>query len=240
MTSASATAQPKRFYKTASATKAEGGWTVQLDTRLLKTPAKAPLTLPTQALAETIAAEWEAQGERIHIQAMHLTRLANVAIDRTPETRAGMADEVANYCGTDLLCHTAEAPADLVERQSNSWAPIREWAGEALGVVLLPVPGIIAAPQPEASLTAARTHAASLDDFRLTGLAYAMGLLGSALLALAIEQGRLTAREAYALSRVDEEFQIEQWGEDEDALDRVRKQLVEVDTVHDWFAGLTT
>ena len=210
-----------------------------LDKRPLKTPAKADLALPTQALAAAIAQEWQGQGDRLDIANMHLMRLANVAIDRTPPARAEMADELTRYCETDCICHLTDGPSALLEREEAGWRPVRNWAGQELDIMLLPVQGIIAAPQPKASLAAARAHALSLDDFRLTGLVYACGLFGSALLALAVEQRRLSALEAFDLSRIDEVWQIEQWGEDEEAADMANAKRREADTVNAWFGALT-
>lgn len=229
---------PKRFYREAQAAEFEGGWTVTLDGRTLKTPEKAPLILPEQNLARAIADEWSRQEERIHIASMHLTRLANVAIDRTPTNRDGMADELARYCGTDLLCHVAASPEDLRARQDAAWAPIREWAGKSLGILLVHVEGIIASPQPEASLAAARAHALSLDDFRLTGLSYACGLYGSALLALAVEQGELDGLEAFERTLIDELYQMERWGADEEAEARIAGHRAEAASVKVWFDSL--
>lgn len=209
---------PRRFYKRARAVSRNGRWAVELDERPLKTPAKTDLTLPSEALAGAVAAEWEEQGERIDPSTMPLTRLANVAIDRAPETREAMAEEVARYTETDLVCHLAEGPSELRERQERAWRPLRDWAGRSLDVMLLPVEGVIASPQPEASRHAALAHARSLDDFRLTGLAWACGLYGSAVLALAVEQGKLDAETAFEHSRIDEAWQIEQWGEDAEAM----------------------
>ena len=112
MSEATPTEFPKRFYKQALVAEIEDGWTVELDGRGLKTPEKVPLNLPTKALAEAVAQEWGSQQERIHIASMHLTRLANVAIDRTPQNREGMAEELARYCQTDLLCHLAGSPQE--------------------------------------------------------------------------------------------------------------------------------
>ena len=166
--------KPKRFYKEAAAEQMPGGWTVALDGRTIKTPARVALCVPSQRLARAIAAEWNAQGEIIDLTAMHLTRLANVAIDRTPEVREEMADELVRYCETDLLCHIAEGPQELVEREEAYWAPIREWAGQELDIFLVPVEGLLASPQPDASLEAARNAALDMDDFRLTGTLYAV------------------------------------------------------------------
>ncbi len=230
--------KPKRFYKSANAFEAADGWSVQLDARPLKTPAKAALTLPTRTLAEAIADEWDSQEEALDIQSMHLTRLANVAIDRTPVSRDVLADELARYCETDLVCHLADGPAALRERQEAVWAPTRAWAGKSLGIVLLPVEGIVAAMQPPASLEAARAHALGLDDFRATGLAYGCGLLGSAVLALAVSEGEMSAADAFSASRVDEAFQQAQWGVDEEAAVATEARRNEADAFGRWVAAL--
>ena len=238
MSDASPTEFPKRFYKCAESAALEEGWTVELDGRGLKTPQKAPLVLPGKALADAIAEEWARQQERIHIASMHLTRLANVAIDRTPLTREGMADELARYCQTDLVCHLAASPQELRDLQEAAWSPIRIWAGKTLGVVLVPVEGIIASPQPDASLAAARTHALGLDDFRLTGLSYACGLFGSALLAFAVEQGEIDGLEAFERTLVDEKYQMQRWGSDAEAEARIAGHRREANSVKVWFDSL--
>ncbi len=228
----------KRFYHDVSVRHLPGGWSVELDGRAIRTPARAPLNLPCQQLAEQIAGEWQGQGESLDIANMHFTRLANVAIDRTPKVRKEMAGEIVRYCETDLVCHLAAAPAELRARQQSAWRPVRDWAGAALGIMLLPVDGVIASPQPAASLDAARNHAISLDDFRLTGLVFGCSLFGSALLAMAVEQARLTSSDAWTHSRIDETFQAEQWGRDADA-DRAeadRKQ--QADRLGAWFDSL--
>tara|TARA_R110000803_G_scaffold154797_1_gene219584 strand:+ start:923 stop:1633 length:711 start_codon:yes stop_codon:yes gene_type:complete len=230
--------QPKRFYKQAAIEPIEGGWTVALDGRTIKTPGRAALTLPSERLAKAIAAEWNAQEEHIDLLAMHLTRLANVAIDRTEEVRDDMADELARYCETDLICHIAETPDELAESEESHWAPVRDWAGDTLGVNLVPVIGIVASPQPDASLDAARDHALGLDAFRLTGLVYGAGLYGSALLALAVEQEAMSAEDAYEVSRIDEAWQAENWGEDEEAKVATENKRREARALGVWFRAL--
>ena len=207
----------KRFYKEATAEQDASGWSVLLDGRAIKTPAKKTLSVPSQALAEAVAAEWAVQDEVIDIERMHLTRLVNVALDRVGEQRGGMIDELVKYCETDLLCFLAETPADLRARQTEAWGPVRDWAGQALDIVLMEVPGgILAAPQPPASLEAARTYASGLDDLRLTGVNFGLGLFGSALLSIAVCEGQLSAEQAYEMSILDELYQAEQWGTDEE------------------------
>ncbi|MEM9180859.1 MAG: ATP12 family chaperone protein, partial [Pseudomonadota bacterium] len=141
---------PKRFYKRASVAEEGQGFAILLDGRPIKTPAKTALCVPTHGLADAIAAEWDSQGETLDLQGMTLTRLANVAIDRTPDTRDELAEELARYAGTDVTCYLAESPAELQARQETAWKPWREWAGKELGVVLVPVIGLMASPQPEA------------------------------------------------------------------------------------------
>lgn len=238
MTTFSPTENPKRFYKKVSIEAMPGGYGVLLDERSVKTPARGSLTVPTEALAKALAKEWDLQKEYIDIAAMHLTRLANVAIDRAEETKFEMANEFARYCETDLICHIAEEPAELAAREEAIWRPVRDWAGETFGVFLVPVEGVIASPQPDASLNAAREHALSLDPFRLTGLMFGCGLLGSALLALAVEQDALSAEDAFEASRIDEVYQAEKWGEDEEAKAAAETRRSEILALGKWFEGL--
>lgn len=230
----------KRFYKQVSVAEAPEatGWHVQLDGRSVRTPAKALQAVPTEALATALAAEWDRQGETVEIAGMHLTRLANVAIDRTPETRAGLAAEVAKYCETDLTCHLENLQPGLREWQEVAWRPLRDWAGKALGIVLLPVEGLLPSPQPQASLEAARAHAEALDDFRLTGLVYGCGLYGSGILGLAVEQGEVTAEDAFERARLEEAWQAQHWGEDAEAAAATEARRREAEALARWFAAL--
>lgn len=230
--------RPRRFYESVEVTPVEGGWAVSLDGKPLRTPAKRPLVLPTQALAEVIADEWRGQGERIDFASMHANRLANVAIDRTPETRAELAVEAARYAETDLVCHLAERPEKLRVLQETAWAPLRAWAADTLGVRLVPVTGIIAVPQPQDSIDAVRRHGEAIDDFRLTALVHSIAVFGSAVIGLAVERRRLTAVEGHDASLVDETFQASLWGEDAEAArrrDAVREEAKALDL---WFDAL--
>lgn len=240
MTSASSPDnRPKRFYRDVTADPAEGGgWQVSLDGRSIKTPARNLLRLPTEALALEIAEEWADQKSHIDLLGMHLTRLANVALDRTGELREEMAEEVARYCETDLLCHIAEEPFELAALEEARWGPVREWAAENFGVILVTTEGIIASPQPDASLQAARDYALSLDDLRLTALVYGCGLYGSALLSMAVIEGALTAESAYHLSRIDEDWQADRWGVDEEAKAAADAKEVESDALGRWVEAL--
>lgn len=231
-------AELKRFFTAATAGEIEGGFGVFLDGRPVRTPAGRPQAVPTLALAEAMAEEWERQDGVIDIASMHLTRLANVAIDRTPLTREDMEAEVGHFCETDLVCFLDPNNTGLRDRQNEHWRPMRDWAGQHLGIMLLPVEGVIASPQPATSLETARTHARALDDFRLTGLVYGCGLFSSAVLALATEQGRLDALEAFGLSRLEEDFQIEHWGEDMEAAAVANARRLEAAALGAWFETL--
>lgn len=231
-------AKPRRFYKAATSGPVEGGFAVLLDGRAPKSPEKRGLVLPTAALAELLAAEWEAQETVIDFAAMPATRLAFTAIDRIAETRAGVAREVAAYAGSDLLCYRAEGPTVLVERQAREWGAMLDWAKAEHGLALVPVTGIIHAPQPAASLAAVEALALTLDDFGLAGVAFGAGLFGSTVLALALRAGRITGQKALDLSRLDEIFQAEQWGDDDEALKRAANLAIEAAVLERWFAAL--
>ncbi len=230
--------KPKRFYKAAAAAPVEGGFAVQLDGRTPKTPDKKPLVLPTRALAEMIAAEWEAQVEYIDHSLMPATRLAFTTLDRIPETRTGVAQEITAYAASEHLCYRAEHPTPLVERQAREWGAILDWAKAEHGLTFTPVTGVIHQPQPPATVAAVEALLLTLDDFALAGVAFANGLFGSAVLALAVRAGRLTGQRALDLSRLEEIFQAEQWGQDDEATARAAALAVEAEMIDRWFAGL--
>ena len=217
---------------------ADGGWAVLTDGRTPKTPDKAALVLPTQAAAQLVADEWAAQGQFLDPSTMPATRLASTAIDRIGQARDAVADEIAAYAGSDVVCYLAEYPTPLVERQAREWGPWRDWAAREMGVVLEPVEGIVHRQQSPDAIAKVKAHALSLDDFRLTGLATAVPLLGSAVLALAVEQGALDGGVAFDLSRIDELVQEEQWGVDAEAADRTEARRAEAQLLDRWFRAL--
>ena len=230
--------QPPRFYKTVDVAPAGDRFGVVLDGRAARTPGGAPLAAPSQALARLVADEWAAQGETIDMASMPATRLVFTVLDRTTEARQAMAEEVARYAGSDLLCYLAEDPQVLAEREAMVWGPWLTWADQALGVKLLPSIGIAPVRQSPDALSRIAALAAEMDDFRLTGLTFAAALYGSAVLAFAVERGVLAGGEAYELSRLDEAFQEEQWGIDD--LARVRTETLRLDAamIERWFAAL--
>jgi len=230
--------RPRRFYRSAAAVAGETGWGIELDGRPLRTPAGAALVLPGEALARAVAAEWEGQGSHIDIKALHLKRLANVAIDRTPAARQDLVREVVRYCETDLTCFLSPDP-DLRDRQDAVWKPWRDWAGRTLSVVLVPVEGLMASPQPAASLEAAEAVAAGADDFALTGLVFGCGLYGSAVLAFGLAHGAITAGDAFDASVIEETLQNDRWGEDAEAAMARAARRAESDALGAWFAALS-
>ena len=229
----------RRFYKTVElAADPAGGWTVHLDGRAPRSPAKAALTLPTTALADRVAQEWQRQGEIIDLPGMGLTRMAYTSLDLTPQAHAALATEHADYAGSDLLSYRAEAPAGLVELEAAAWDPWLAWAKRELQVELMVAEGVTPVAQSAEALARARALAAGLDRFALIGLAFATALFGSAVLAQAALRGAIDASEAYELSRVDEAWQEKLWGEDAEAVARTAHRRREARLVGDWFTAL--
>ena len=207
----------KRFWKAATVTEAEGGFGVALDGRAVKTPAKAPLIVPSRALAEAIAAEWDAQVEKIDPGSMPVTRGANAAIDKVRTQHAEVAALIAEYGGTDLLCYRAEAPEALIARQAAVWDPLLDWAATVLGARLTVTQGVVPVAQPAAAQAALSARVAALDAFELAALHDLVGITGSLVLGLAVALGRLDAATAWDLARIDEAWQVEHWGSDDEA-----------------------
>jgi chaperone required for assembly of F1-ATPase len=218
----------RRVYKKASAEPADGGWGIALDGRRLRTPGGNPLTLPSAALAEAIAAEWEAQEGAIRPASMPLFRLAATAIDRTAVQRHLVTAEAANYAGTDLVCYRADHPPALIARQEAAWQPLLDWAAGRYDAALNVTSGIVPERQPPATLKAFAAAVAAHDDFRLTALHALTGACGSLVIALALAEGRLDADAAFAASQLDETFQIEAWGEDAEAAKRRRALAADI------------
>lgn len=209
--------KPKRFWKQADAVACDGGYTVHLDTRPVRTPAKAALVVPTQAMAEAIAQEWDAQTDAIDPRTMPVTRGANAAIDKLRVQRAEVVTLLAEYGGSDLLCYRAHAPESLVLRQAEAWDPMLRWADETLNVRLRVGLGVMHVAQDSDALDRLQSELAAFDDFALAALHDLISLSGSLILALAVIRDAIPPEEAWLRSRVDERWQAEQWGEDEEA-----------------------
>ena len=238
MAAAGFDAPPRRFYKTVDVAQSEGGFAVRLDGRAPKSPKGSPLVLPTKALAELIAAEWDTQGEAILLSGMNATRRAFTAIDQIPPARAEVAQEIAHYAGSDVLCYRAGAPKALADRQEAAWDPVLDWAALELGLRLECAHGLTHVSQAGESLMRALELALAADDMTLTALAEATALFGSAVLAFALQHGRIDASTALDLSRLDEIFQIEQWGVDEEAAARIADHSRQAAGLQAWFEAL--
>lgn len=210
----------RRFYKLAGIVEKDGMFLPALDGRPLKTPAGAPLCLGQRPLAEVIAQEWQDQGDIIQPHTMPLMQLAGTAIDRIAPRQSEVVAELLRHAETDLLCYRADEPVDLVERQARFWQPITDWATARFDVGFVIVSGLMPAPQPAATLERLGAWLGVRDAFRLAGIHLASASMGSLLLAIALAEGRLSADEAFAASQLDETFQIERWGEDEEATRR--------------------
>jgi chaperone required for assembly of F1-ATPase len=231
---------PRRFYKKVSVVPHAEGFAPALDGRVAKTAAKAPVVAPTEALAALLAAEFEAQTDVVDFNRMPVMRMASTAIDRVSLARAEVAREVASYGGSDLLCYRAEAPMELELREAAAWGPWLDWAKAELNVELLAVTGVIHRPQAPEALWQLHQLAEAEHDFMLTGLSFGAALFGSAILSFAVRQGALDAVEAFEISRIDETFQEERWGVDEEAHARRLALTAEAAMLGKWFDAMRT
>jgi chaperone required for assembly of F1-ATPase len=207
----------KRFWKEATAVEVPGGFSVVLDGRPVKTPGKLPLTLPTRAMAQAVAQEWDAQQGQIRPATMPLTRYANSAVEKVSAQFDAVVEVVAAYGGSDLLCYRATEPSALVARQAQGWDPLLAWAGDTLAAPLRVTSGLMHVAQPPESLAALTAAVRAHTPFQLSALYDLVAITGSLVLGLAVARGRLDADAAFDLSRIDEHFQAEIWGRDEDA-----------------------
>jgi chaperone required for assembly of F1-ATPase len=207
----------KRFYKTATVTDDNG---IALDGRPVRTPMKQPLRLPTRALAEAIAKEWDGQGDMIDPSSMILTKLANTAIDRVTDDPQRIADDVVKFAGADQVSYRAHEPEDLVARQAEHWNPVLDWAMAQLDAPFVTTTGIVHKQQSAEALGALTRHVARLDPWSLTALHNLATITGSALIAAMLAEGALDREAAWRAAFVDEDWEAELWGQDEEALQR--------------------
>ena len=209
----------KRFWKTATAEETDNGFAVFLDGRPVKTPAKVSLTAPTRALAEAIAAEWDAQEDVVNPVMMPFTRTANAAIDKVAVQFDDVAQMLSDYGDADLLCYRADGPQELIDRQAAAWDPALDWAANALGVRLEPRTGVMHAPQDAQNLAILSDHVHQLDAFRLAAFHDLVTLTGSLILGFAAARDYQDVDTIWAISRVDDLWQEELWGRDEEAFE---------------------
>src|SRR5215208_5230433 len=209
----------RRFYDKAAVEGGPEAFAILLDGKPVRTPARRPLAAPSRALAEALAAEWNAQQEVVDPAAMPLTRLANSIIDGVAQMPLSVAEEITQYLGSDFLFYRTEGPRGLVERQTRQWDPVLAWARDVLGAPFVLAAGVMFVEQPEEAIAAAKA-AIPADPWRLGAVSSITTLTGSALLALAMLRGRLSVEEAWAAAHVDEDWNMEFWGRDERALER--------------------
>ena len=207
----------RRFYKDVAVT---GELGIALDGRAVRTPMKAPLVLPTRPLAEAVAAEWDAQGDKIAPSTLLFTKLANTAIDRVGPDRARITGEVLDYANSDLVCYRADRPAELVKLHAEAWDPVVGWALTQLDAPFVVTEGILHAPQPAAALKAFETALGGLSDFEFAAYYSNMNITGSALIAMMLARGGIAPEQAWIAAHVDEDYQIAHWGQDEEAAGR--------------------
>lgn len=207
----------RRFWTDVTVEDGEGGYAICLDGRPVMTPAKRRLAVPTETIASRVAAEWQAQTGTVDPTTMPWTRSANAALDKVATQRDEVAGHLIGYAGTDLLSYRADAPEALVERQREHWDPVLDWLATRFGVRLSVTRGVMPVLQPQSALERLAETMAPMTHFQLTGFHDLVTLSGSFTLALAVAQGERGPEQAWGLSRLDEDWQIEQWGEDEEA-----------------------
>ena len=213
----------KRFWTEVNVIELDRGFAVQLDKRLVMTPAKATLLVPTRAMAEAVASEWCVVIDKINPHLMPVTRSANAAIDKVALQFNEVAVMLAAYGGSDLLCYRAENPESLVQRQIDGWDPLLDWAHEMFGVRLVSTTGIMPINQSRHDLAVLSGPLFKATHFELAALHDLIALSGSLIIALGVTKGLLSPADAWAVSRIDETWQAEQWGSDDDA-----DQVVEI------------
>jgi len=218
----------KRFYRETGVRSADGGYGVTLDGRGVRTPAKVELLVPTRALAEAIAAEWDEQETEIRPHQMPLMQLASTAIDRVRPRRDAVIDEIAAYAETDMLCYRADSPVELAARQAKEWQPMLDWAARQFDASLAVTEGVMPLSQPPGAVRALKAAVAECDEFVLSALYTLTTVSGSLVLALAVRDSALDPDAACDASHLDEEWQAALWGSDPHAESRRERARAEI------------
>lgn len=216
----------KRFYEKASIVAHDRGFLVELDGREVKTPEKRQNLSPTKAVAEAICQEWNEQGEKINPDSMPIAKLQNTAIDRVETRRGDLIAELVKYANTDLLCYRADFPEDLVKQQAEAWQPLLDWVSKTHDITLKVTTGILHVEQDVARLGKILQN---IDSFRLAAFYNITTLCGSVSVALNVLGGNITAQQAWSAAELDENYQIAQWGIDDEAKVRQDNMKVELD-----------
>lgn len=208
---------PKRFYKDVAVVKLPNGYTVELDGKSIKTPAKNLLEVDSEKIAQAIATDWDQQAEYIDLDTMYTSKVVNTAIDRIAPNPDAVIKELTDYASSDLLCYRALEPESLVERENASWDPVLAWLDKTYGARLASAKGIMPRSQPVEAIAKLANNLQSRPALMLAAMHNLATLTGSTVLAFALADGHLDAQQAWACTYVDEDWQIEQWGRDEEA-----------------------
>ena len=219
----------KRFYNQASVVVQGPGFGIELDGREVKTPEKRPNLSPTKAMAEVICQEWNDQQDKVNPDSMLMAKLQNTAIDRVETRRGDLIAELVKYAGTDMLCYRADFPEDLAQRQADTWQPLLDWVMDVHDITLKVTTGIIHVEQDPGQLVKLRHYLEGVDSFRLAAFYNITTLCGSVSVALNVLGGNITAEQAWQAAQLDENFQIEHWGLDEEAEIRQENMKTELD-----------
>ncbi|WP_127523757.1 ATP12 family protein [Mesorhizobium sp. Z1-4] len=220
---------PKRFYKVAGFEAEDAGFSVRLDGKQVRTPGRKPLILPTAGAARLVAGEFDAQGEKIDPMTMPATRLVNTAIDGVANDVQAVLEDILRYASSDLICYRADTPQELVQRQGDAWDPVLDWLQGLLGARFILAEGVMPVEQPRETIAVLGAYLAQRrEPFRIAALHVMTSLMGSALLALAVDAGELDVERAWTAAHIDEDWNTEQWGEDTEAASRRAQRLLEM------------
>ncbi len=230
--------RPRRFWKDATTTATADGFEIHLDGRAVKTPQGHVLIAPTGDLANRIAAEWAAVVDHVRYEDMPLTRLGFAAVDRMDEVLSETVTEVLRYAETDLVCYPSEYPAALIARENEAWLPLLAWARSDLGLDFQQNRTLVHQAQPAQTVTVLTALIHGTTPWERAGLMSAIPLFGSVVLALAVWCERLSGEDAFAASRIGEDFQAETWGRDEEAAQRADSMKAQARSIETWFRSL--
>lgn len=212
----------KRFFKTATVKEERGKFTILLDGNQVKTPGKRLLSVEYDLVAKGLAKEWNGLGEYIDMTTMPLTRIVNSAVDGVADSKSSVSDAIASYIGSDLICYRADEPETLVARQVEQWDPILNWIRQRFDIELKCTTGIVHLEQPQASIQRVREFIDSFDCLKVAALYTVATICGSASLAIGLAEGKFSDVQIWNAANVDEDWNIEKWGEDEESL-RIRE-----------------
>ncbi len=228
--------QMKRFYKTVSVELLEeGGYMIQLDGRPIKTPMKQTLGVKSFSLAKAIAKEWDDQKDEIDLEGMLFTKLSHTTLDRVRALSQDIIDEILSFAGSDLLCYRAAEPQSLVMREQERWDPFLLWFETSYNIQMKTVSGIVHEEQNPQDLRKIADLLGGLDDFSLTAVHNITSLTGSALLALSLILGDWTSGEVWAAAFIDEDYQMERWGGDDEVIRRREMRRGEFDKTYEFY-----